>query len=380
MMAFLFGCVDPYTPVVQNQPASYLVIDGVIDTGGDTIVFKLSRTVSITGTDSTEAELNALISIEEQNGNSYQLINNGNGTYYLPPGLLDPSKNMRLNVLGGDLKTYLSDYLPVVVNPPIDTISIDTAVTINSVPGIELYANTKNPVTQASYYLWRYDETWAYNAKYETTLLQNPDGTLTTRTPDQLIYSCFITIGSTDVLISSTSGLSENVIKNFPLTHIPYSSPKTRLQYSMLLRQYAITKEAFEFWSSIKKNTEGLGTIFGPLPVQVTGNYTCVTDPSTPVIGFLSVTNQQKKRITFDDSRIPYAPIYDPFYAACEMVLESPELAAYATTQLFLYPQYQGTTLEGYYVTSPQCGDCRKHYEDVYGNTEATLTRPSFFK
>lgn len=63
------------------------------------------------------------------------------------------------------------------------------------------------------------------------------------------------------------------------------------------MKQYALTKEAFDFWTILKKNTQQVGGIFDALPSELTGNIHCVTNPQEIVIGFVSAGTVTKKRI-----------------------------------------------------------------------------------
>jgi hypothetical protein len=63
------------------------------------------------------------------------------------------------------------------------------------------------------------------------------------------------------------------------------------------LKQYALTKDGYEFFSKMKKNTESLGSVFDAQPSELSGNITCTTDPSEIVIGFVDVTTVESKRI-----------------------------------------------------------------------------------
>jgi hypothetical protein len=355
----LAGCIDPYTPPSTLENFSYLVIDGILS-AGDTSLFTLSRTQLTSSTDSITPETSATITIEEENGKSYAMPSDFKGHYIFYPGQVDITKNLRVHIFTNDGKEYASEYVANIPNPAIDSVSWKLT-SLNSVPGVQLYANTHDPSKTAKYFLWRYDETWEFHSQYASSLIQTPDGEIVDRPFDQLINICFTTQSSTVVLLNSSTALNEDLISEFPLAHIPFNSPKLQSRYSLLLHQYSLTPQAYSFWTAIQRNTENLGTLFGTLPVNVTGNFTCITDPTEPVIGFFSATNTQDKRIFINTKQLPPAETFDPFYANCELELVEPQDSSRPTTNLFLYPLYSGPEFLGYEVSTPLCTDCRIH-------------------
>ncbi|HLZ88421.1 MAG TPA: DUF4249 family protein, partial [Puia sp.] len=56
-------------------------------------------------------------------------------------------------------------------------------------------------------------------------------------------------------------------------------------------------EDAYNYWLLIQKTSDNLGTLFDLQPTQLVGNIHCLTNPSEPVIGFLSATSVQQQRI-----------------------------------------------------------------------------------
>src|SRR6202012_4114028 len=102
------------------------------------------------------------------------------------------------------------------------------------------------------------------------------------------------------------------VVYQNPLTQIPLTSEKVETKYSIIVRQYALTQEAYNFYQNIKKNTEQLGSIFDAQPSQLSGNIHNVTNPNEPVVGYVTVSTVQSKRIFIAHESLPgdIQPIY----------------------------------------------------------------------
>jgi hypothetical protein len=293
------GCKKPYNPTIIATNSNYLVVEGVINTGQDSTIIKLSRTVNILDKITANPEPGAQVTVESDHNNSYPLNEIAYGEYASPSLNLTASYKYRLHITTSVGKEYLSDFESVSTNPPID--SVGFTVQNN---GIQLYVNTHNPANSTRYYRWEYAETWNFHAEYPSPLIT--DGVkLNLRTPDQQIYSCFGNNASDVILLGSSAKLSNDVIYQQPLTQVSSTSEKLEAKYSILVKQYALTSDAYNFWQNLKKNAEQLGTIFSPQPSEVPGNIHCVTTPSEPVIGFVSVTNTQQKRIFISHSQLP---------------------------------------------------------------------------
>ncbi|MBD0295433.1 MAG: DUF4249 family protein, partial [Flavisolibacter sp.] len=95
----------------------------------------------------------------------------------------------------------------------------------------------------------------------------------------------------------STTRLSDDVVYLMPLVSIPNRSDKLGVRYSILVKQYALDKQTYEFYQQMKKNTESIGSIFDPQPTVLTTNIHSVSNPDEKVIGYVTVATMQEKRI-----------------------------------------------------------------------------------
>jgi hypothetical protein len=94
------------------------------------------------------------------------------------------------------------------------------------------------------------------------------------------------------------------VIANNAMTQIPTSSEKIVHRYSILVKQYALTRDAYNFWAALKKNTQQIGTIFDAQPSATTTNLHCTSDPSQTVLGYISASTITQKRIFIDATQV----------------------------------------------------------------------------
>jgi hypothetical protein len=302
------------------------VVEGVISSGSDSTIFKVSRTVNVYSKVSVNPVLNATLAIEGNKGGGFTLSSLGNGKYGTDGGNLDNTQKYRLRIKTADNKEYLSDYVPVVDSPPIDTVSYSVQTN-----GIQTNVSTHDPRNSTRYYRWDYLETWVFHVKYYSFYKSNGDTVLDRNLPDDQIYQCWRNDTSSTVVLGSSAALSNDVISGAPVTFVPSTSEKlfggqsiiisqfapTTSAYSILVRQYALTGGAYQFWTNLKKSTEQLGSVFDTQPSQLQSNIHSVSDPSENVIGYVSAGKVTSKRIFIANEKIPFAWLPNNLYSDC---------------------------------------------------------------
>ncbi|HUX84462.1 MAG TPA: DUF4249 domain-containing protein [Chitinophagaceae bacterium] len=351
------GCVTPFNPPPTNQNPEDLVVEGFINVNGPTTI-KLSRTRSLRDSFGIVPETGAQVSVEDANGSVYPLLEQGSG-YYTLGTLNGITDSLRLNIITTDGNQYQSDFQLPVPATPIDSISW------NLVNGnLQVYANTHGPEGATEYYLWQYEETWQFHAYYKAFFLYQ-GGQIVPLAPGVDIYTCWKTDSSSGILLGSSSGLSKNVVSQALLVTIPDHAQQLSVLYSILVHQYALSSQAFQFWTSLRANTQNLGTIFDPLPFTGHGNLVCVTHPEQQVIGYLSVGTEVDQRIFVSNAQMP-VDWNQPL--GCPLVVVPGDSLSY-----YFGPSLDPITQDGifnYYGSTPPCVDC---------TATGTKVKPSFW-
>ncbi|HEX3386410.1 MAG TPA: DUF4249 domain-containing protein, partial [Mucilaginibacter sp.] len=260
------GCKKTYKPSVLSTSNKYLVVEGVINSGSDSTFIKLSRTVKLSSKASSSPELNAIVTVQSDQNTSYPLIEIGNGMYGCAGLNLDNAHQYRLSIKTTNGKQYLSDYIAVLNSPPIDSVSFDTNGTATAGSGINLYVNTHDPANKVKYYRWDYQETWIFHSNYLSYFQSNGDSVFARNLNTDNIHDCWGNDTSSTIILGTTAKLEKSVILNDPITSVLSTSEKLTTEYSILVRQYALTTEAYDFYTNLKKNTEQLGSVFDALP------------------------------------------------------------------------------------------------------------------
>jgi len=106
----------------------------------------------------------------------------------------------------------------------------------------------------------------------------------------------------------------------------------------------------------MKKNTEDIGSFFGPLPSELKGNVHCVTNPDEPVIGFVTSSSVTQKRIFINSSEVSNWSSY--FYCEEVLVRNHPDSITQAVNLGWIPIHYSLFPDNKYIFTTPYCGDC----------------------
>ena len=364
------SCIEPYDPPHIENGTGVLVVGGSLNAAGKSTI-RLTRTQNLDETKAVANELKALVSFEDEGGRVFRLIEEGGGNYSLPATSFDRSKQYRLTIKTSDSKEFASAFVPIINTPPLDSISWKVAAD----NGVQVYVSTHDPENKTRYYRWDYEESWSYVAAFNSRF-DWKDGKVVLRTNN--IYNCYRTLRSGKISIGSTANLNQAIISNFPLLYMEQRSEKIRFKYSILVKQYGITKEAYDYWLQLQNNTESLGTLFDPQPSQLTGNIGSTSNTSEPIIGYFTAEAITEQRIFISSDFLARASSYITPFDGCSadtlMVQIIPLLRPKDLPTIILLeslPSGPGA-ITAYSASTLACADCR--------SVGGTTTKPEFWQ
>ncbi len=291
-------CIQSYVSPYHAPATGYLVVEGYI-TGNGPSTFKLSRTIQLPGDSTTPVVTGAQLQIEGSDNSIYPFTETGNGGYTLASASLNTATRYRLRISNVNNETYLSDYVPYKPTPAIDSVNW-----ISDTTGVSIYVNTHDPGGNTRYYQWTYNETWEYTSAILSGFVWQHDSLLFATASNQY-YFCYHNDSSSQILIGTTAKLAQDLVYRQRLIFIPVSTQALAIEYSVLVAQYALTDSAYNFLSLMRGNTEQLGSIFDPLPSQLTGNIHSLTNPGEIVLGYISAGTLQQERIFINYRQVP---------------------------------------------------------------------------
>ncbi len=389
------SCKKLYTPQLTSVSTNFLAVDGPIISGDSTFI-RLSRTTKLSDTTQNKTELKATVAIESDENALYPLTEKGKGLYVLGITNFDVKQKYRLDIKTSDGKIYQSDFVPAKITPPIDSVYFKAEDNDN----ILFYLDTHDATNSTRYYRWDYKETWRYTSLFRYAYYYKNGVVNPLTSSDVDISTCYRTASSNQIFVGSSAKLNNDIITNQQLGGLT-SSEKIVHGYVLQVKQYALTKEGFEYYQNLKTNTEQLGSIFDAQPSILKGNIHCINNPAETVIGFISVSTVTNKQVNLTYSQIPInyinyygttpwvdnhyynsytgfnpQPIDCPvksltdspmqtFQSRADAILSTGDYILFDEDPILLTPYHT------YYYVSKQCIDCR-----LLGGT---TTKPSYF-
>ena len=334
-------CIDPYYPQLKGYE-SIMVVDGLISDENRSYTIKISRTIQDQNT-IPQAVSDAVVTISEDD-NIFHMQNCGSGIYKSDSlkfrGI--PGKTYILHIIT-DGKEYQSEECMMQPVPEIDSIYFgkDQELVNNKTEieeGLRIYLDSK-PAKSNICCRWSFEETWKFRIPNPKRFDFIDEKTIVP--VSELKQVCWKSSVSDEIIIRGSN--SENIqIKKQPVNFIASSkSDRLMSEYSILVKQYSISRAEYEFWSNIKEINESGDDIFASQPYPVISNVTNINDPDERVLGFFQVSAVTEKRLFIPFSEVVRLQL--PFYhrAECERIEKSP--AEYST------PYGPPMTFEGLY-------------------------------
>ncbi|MCH7397974.1 DUF4249 domain-containing protein [Belliella sp. DSM 107340] len=366
------GCREEYNPNIDPADTNLLVVEGFIATNGERSVIRLSRTGNLN--DSTfNVEPGALVELEGENNGTWRLLESPSGTYSMST-ILPSNQQYRLRISLRNNDEYLSDLMQPLESPEIAELSwrrTNSGVTIR----VNTQGSQENP-----YFLWQFEEDWRFRSAIPTSYRYLPDrGVMEEVTPETNVSVCWNENRVQRVIIENSARFSNNQILDREINLIPNSSEKLGLKYSILVRQIAIDRNAFDFWEIMRKNTEDIGGIFSPLPSLIGGNIKKVGDENISAIGYISMGVATEKRIFITNQEVSPWSVSIQDYDGCAIrpdTIAPRDYADYFTSGNLMpvNPIFGGNTPSptAFQAATKFCVDCTER--------GGTLIRPDFWE
>jgi hypothetical protein len=176
--------------------------------------------------------------------------------------------------------------------------------------------------------------------------------------PDSF-YTCYNNDINTGIFTVDLSKLSTPEVSNFPLNYVNTNTRRLSIKYSLLVKQYTMTIEAYNYYSKLNDINSQQGTLYAQQPYQLKGNVKNVLNDEESLLGFFFVAGMDEKRIFVER---PPASLVKFYYGICE--IDDGDFDAYKyirTTPSNTWPLYVATDADGRRALTDQaCVDCRR--------------------
>ena len=293
-LTLLSGCIKQFIPGV-SEDQNMLVVEGLITDQPGHNTIKLTTSMPLGLPSQSKPLSGCFVTVSDDLGNVSSLNETDAGIYNPDPsfhGVVGRSYTLHIKT---DFKLGNRSYqsLPVLMKPvpPIDSIYYDRLVltrsTLDDHPtgeGCQIYLDTHDPENSCKYYRWEYIETWEIQLPYLV--------------PNNI---CWVSGNSDHINIKNTTSLSEDRIEKLPVNLITNQTDRLKIRYSILVNQYSIDEEEFNYWDKLQKIVEQVGSLYDITPSSIPSNISRIEKPSEAVLGYFSVSAVKSKRIFIND-------------------------------------------------------------------------------
>ncbi len=315
LFSFSLGaCIDPFEFETESFENA-LVIQASLTNQNINHQVLLSRAVPFE--DSISApERNAQVIIRDDSQNEFLFQETEAGTYESTTAFAaEMGVKYTLEVITTDGVTYTS--APENFDAVSEVTNVYAERGTNDVgdEGINIYVDGVDPSGNANYYRYEYDETYKIIAPNWTSVdfkLTNYEPCNPDPNDPSIIYDlevvsreeeqqvCYKTLSSQNIIQNSTANLSASTVDRFGVRFISSEDFILSHRYSILVRQYVQSVDAFSYYQSLE-NFSSSGSVFTDIqPGFLSGNITSDVGDEKKVLGYFEVASVSEKRLFFD--------------------------------------------------------------------------------
>ncbi len=307
------SCIEPFEFQTETFEDA-LVIEASLTNELKHHEVSLSRAVRFE--DSISApERNAQVRILDEMQNVYEFQETDPGTYSSNLEFAaQKSIKYTLIVETSDGTRYSSEPESFQSESQIENVYADRGLNDNDEDGIFIYTDSFDNSGESQYYRYEYEETYKIIAPFWTPLefeLTNYQPCNPDPCDPRIIYdleivereeeqeTCYNTVNSTDIIQTSSAGLSAARVEGFPVRFISGSDFILTHRYSVLVKQYVQSANAFSYYQSLEDFSSSASVFSEIQPGFLAGNITVDNNEDKKVLGYFEVASVSQKRIFF---------------------------------------------------------------------------------
>lgn len=373
----LSGCVDKYWPDTEFKYDKMIVVNGMISNAPGPYTVYLSLSSALDNPEFIPLSDYSVI-ISDDQGNKELLTQIEPGVYVTSADGIQGviGRSYKLGIFSyNDNSIYESAY--ELLRKPVEIENVygelefhtDSDYAYN-LTGYQFYVDTKMAEQDSNYLLWRMDYTYQYEANYLARYVYD-NYQMETMHPSDSLLTCWKTGNRKEIITNKTENLSEPTLKKIPLCYITTETKELSIRYSLLVKQYTISYNAYRFWNQLEEFKEDAHWLFAKQPYPIKGNLECISDGDEIILGYFMVAGVDEKRVFVD------RPLGVDWHYKTDCGFYTGEYMTYKLHLLYdSWPVYLTKYWNGFtYITAlPQeqyCVDCRQ--------SGGELTPPEFW-
>ena len=221
----------------------------------------------------------------------------------LEESFLQKGMSYMVHVITPDGKEYESGFDKLRPVPEIDSIyyEVETAsyeTVSDSTDGVRFFIDFTFNDEAYEYIRWEVTETYEFHNPDMEAFIWDKDFNYY-QLPDTSNYRiCYITNKLSEIHSMALGNLDFGIYIKKPFVFVPniQQVQKLKHKYSVLIRQYSMSEEAFHYWNELKKTSQEQGFLFDRQPALLKSNIHNVNDEEETVLGFFSMAGVVERR------------------------------------------------------------------------------------
>lgn len=367
-----FGCIEPFeTTFVDFESA--LVIEATITNELKQQQVVLSRTYEFEA-DGPTVESNANVSVSDTSGNTFLFQDMGNGVYLSNQAFAAQSGvSYELSLTTQNGRNYASSSVPFEQGTSIEQVTAERTTNDDGIDGIAIKVDSFDPLGTSKNYRYEYEETYRVIAPSwdPTMLIGDPapnSGCSVVKVNNEINeQTCYPSSQSNTIILTSTDDLEEDRVSNFMVRFIARDNYIISHRYSILVRQFVQSNEAFTFFERLNELSSSESLFSQIQPGFLQGNVFSLDNEEERVLGFFDVSTVSEERIFFNyDDFYPGEPL-PPYVEPCDP--SAPPLASFGGCIVRPIIEIRAGVYAGdnddmqvgegpFFIVSRVCGDC----------------------
>lgn len=249
---------------------------------------------------------NATVLVLTDNGSSYTFSEVVPGRYLSDEAFQAlPNVAYQLSVSTASGGEYLSDLVELPQAADIVGVYAERITNTVGVEGMAIYVDAELSANQAPQLRYQYEETFKVIAPLWSPLdvvvvNPNPPFAFELVRREQEERTCYRTQRSNTILQPASLNVTGNTIERILIRFIPRDDYILSHRYSILVKQYAQSPDAHNFYRTLKEQSSNDNVFSGIQPGFIEGNIRSSTNANEKVIGFFEVASTNEKRLFFN--------------------------------------------------------------------------------
>lgn len=310
------SCTETY-PLITNRYEEALIVEATITNELKNQEVKITKTARFEDEEYLP-ETDAEVFITDDAGTKYD-FNEDSGKYISSIAFqIESGKKYQLHINTKDGKSFESAAETLTTVTPIQSVKAVVEEKDN-ISGVSISVNSFDPTSSSKYYRYDYEETYKVVApKWRPTkAVWNPNGFIDYFPNSTDTRTCYGSKKNTGLLLATTNNLTEDRVA-FLARFISDQDYIITTRYSILVRQYVESLNAYNYYNTLKKMS-GSGSLLSPnQPGFLLGNLRSTKDQGDKISGYFDVCSVSSERIYFNYADLFPGKAAPPYYTDCK--------------------------------------------------------------